>query len=132
MQDGAGAFSAERMRRRHRQTGNFAGRFAFPTALLCSRHAAHMIPNLLRLLTRRPPADYERGFVEEVRLLDHLPPRNPRVEKLILFCWILIVLKCWLVVWLVGKYHMKFDPLWVNAPTVMAALMCTGAYFLRE
>jgi hypothetical protein len=91
-----------------------------------------MIPNLLRLLARRPPAEYHRGFVEEIRLVEHLPRRNARVEKLLLTCWLLIAVKCALVVWLVGKYHMKFDPLWVNAPTVMCGLLCTGVYFWRE
>ncbi len=88
-----------------------------------------MIPNLLQLITRRPPADYDRGFVEEVRLLERLPRRNPRVEKLLLWCWLLIAIKCWLVVWLVEKYAMKFDPLWVNGPTVASALLCTAVYF---
>lgn len=91
-----------------------------------------MIPNLLQLITRRPPADYDRGFVEEVRWVEHLPRRHPHVEKLILVCWLLIAVKCWLVVWLVEKYSMKFDPLWVNGPTVASALLCTAVYFWGE
>jgi hypothetical protein len=91
-----------------------------------------MFSNLLRLAVRRPPAESGRGFVEEVRFVDALPPRNRRVEKLILLCWVAIAIKCWLVVWLVGKYHMNFDPLWVTAPTVVFASMCTAAYFFRE
>jgi len=91
-----------------------------------------MIPHLLQLITGRPPPDHDRGFVEEVRLIEHLPQRNPRVEKLILACWILIALKCWLVAWLVDKYAMKFDALWVNAPTIAAALLCTAVYFWRD
>lgn len=91
-----------------------------------------MIPNLLQLITRRPPVDYDRGFVEEVRWVEHLPRRHPRVEKLILVCWLLIAVKCWLVVWLVEKYSMKFDPLWVNGPTVASALLCTAVYFWGE
>jgi hypothetical protein len=91
-----------------------------------------MFANLLQLLTGRPPNDQERHFVEEVRLIDHVPPRNLRVEKLILGCWVLIAVKCALVVWLVGKYHMKLNPLWVNAPTVMFGLLCTAVYYCRE
>lgn len=91
-----------------------------------------MFANFLQLLTRRPPANYHRGFVEEVRLVDYARHRNVRVERVILVCWLLIAAKCALVVWLVGKYHMRFDALWVNAPTVMAALMCTAVYFWRE
>lgn len=91
-----------------------------------------MFPNLLQLITRRPPPDYDRGFVEEVRLVEYAQSRNPRVEKLILICWLLIAGKCWLVMWAVEKYHMKFNALWVNAPTVTFALMCTAIYFFRD
>ena len=91
-----------------------------------------MFANLLQLITRRPPPEYDRSFIEEVRLADYLPKRNPRVEKLILVCWVLIAIKCLLVVWLIGKYHMKFDPLWVTAPTIAFGLMCTGVYFWRD
>jgi hypothetical protein len=91
-----------------------------------------MFPNLLQLVTRQPPPDYDRGFVEEVRLIEYLPARNSRVEKLLLVCWILIAGKCWLVTWLIDKYHMKLNPLWVTAPTVMFALLCTAVYFWRD
>jgi len=91
-----------------------------------------MFPNLVRLVTRRPPPDYDRGFVEEVRLVEFLPVRNRRVEKVILICWLLIAGKCWLVTWLVGKYHMNFAPLWVNGPTVFFALMCTAVFYFRR
>jgi hypothetical protein len=104
-------------------------RVAFPANLLSS---CGVIPNLLQLLSRRAPAEYHRGFVEEVRLVEHLPPRNARVEKLLLVCWLLIAVKCALVIWLVGKYNKKFDPLWVNAPTVLCGLLCTAVYFARE
>ena len=70
--------------------------------------------------------------MEEVRFVDSLPARNLRVERLILACWLLIAGKCWLVVWLVGKYHMAFSPLWVTVPTVVFALLCTAAYFFRD
>lgn len=91
-----------------------------------------MFANLVQLITRRPPPGYDHAFIEEVRLSEHLPKRNLRVEKLILVCWVLIAVKCTLVAWLVGKYHMKFDALWVNAPTICFGLMCTAAYFWRE
>ena len=88
-----------------------------------------MFSNLLQLISRRPSPDYERGFVEEVRLAEQMPAHNPRIEKVILACWILIAAKCGLAVWLIDKYHMKFSPFWVTAPTVASALMCTAAYF---
>lgn len=88
-----------------------------------------MISTLLQLITRRPPADYDQNFVAEVRVRRQ---RNPRVEKLIVVCWLLIAAKCALVMWLVDHYNMDFSPLWVNAPTVFFALMCTAAYFWHE
>lgn len=91
-----------------------------------------MFANLLQLISRRPPPEQMSQFVEGVRLVDHVPARNRRAEKLFLICWILIAGKCWLIVWLVDKYHMKFSPLWVNAPTVLFALLCTAVYFLRD
>lgn len=90
-----------------------------------------MFANFLQLMTRRPPSE-GRGFVEEVRLVDHLRRRNPRAERLFLLFWLLIAGKCALVVWLVEKYRMPLDPLWVNAPTVAFALLCTGVYFFRD
>ncbi len=91
-----------------------------------------MFANLLQLITRRPPSDDALGFVEEVRLADHVPSRNPRAEKLFLICWLLIAGKCWLIIWLIEKYHMKLNPLWVNGPTVAFALLCTAVYFFRD
>lgn len=88
-----------------------------------------MFANLLQVITRRPPSDHDSAFVEEVRLVDHVRPRNRQVERLILVCWIAIAIKCALVVWLVGRYHLRLDPLWVNGPTVFFALMCTAAYY---
>jgi hypothetical protein len=90
-----------------------------------------MFANLLQLISRRPPLDYERGFVEEVRISERLP-RNRKVERLILVCWILILLKSWLMIWLVAHYHLTVNPLWVTVPTVMFALMCTAVYFWRD
>jgi len=91
-----------------------------------------MFANFLQLITGRPPTENEHGFVEEVRLIEHARVRNPRAEKLFLICWILIAAKCGLVIWLVEKYHMKFNPLWVNAPTICFALLCTAVYFFRD
>lgn len=87
-----------------------------------------MFANLFQLISRKPPPDYARGFVEELRVGEKAR-RNPRVERLILVCWVLILLKAWLVNWLVHHYHLGFSPLWVTAPTVIAALLCTAVYY---
>ena len=106
-------------------------------ALLFERHAyatpAKMFANLLQLLTRRPtpPEEYDLAFVKEVSVRTK-PPREPRVERVILVCWVLIALKCWLVTWLIHKYQVPVHPMWVIAPTIVFALVCTFVYWLRE
>ena len=90
-----------------------------------------MFANFLQLITRRPPPDYERSFVQEVRVKQR-SPRNPHIERLIVVCWLLIIAKSFLVVWLVDKYHLTFHPAWIIAPTVISALLCTAVYFWRD
>jgi hypothetical protein len=90
-----------------------------------------MFADLVRLINRRPPTDYERGFVRSVSVTDR-PPRNRRVERLFAICWAIIVLKCLAVVWLFAHYHVPVNPLWVIAPTVIFAALCTAIYLLRD
>jgi len=90
-----------------------------------------MFANLLQLITRRPPPDYERSFVQEVRVKQK-SPRNRRTERILLTCWVVILGKCFLAIWVVAKYHMTFNADWIIVPTVIAALVCTAAYFWRD
>lgn len=90
-----------------------------------------MFANLLQLITRRAPPDYEHRFVQDVRVRAR-SPRNRRVERLILACWLLILAKSFLVIWVVNKYHMNFNADWIIVPTVIAAGLCTAVYFLRD
>jgi uncharacterized membrane protein YgcG len=90
-----------------------------------------MFANLLQLISRRAPPDYERGFVKEVQVKNPIP-RNRRLERLILACWVLIALKSAVVVWAVRHYHVPFSPLWVIAPTVVFAILGTWVYWVRK
>ena len=95
-----------------------------------------LFANLLQLITRRtPPApvadQYDLAFVKDISVRQKAAP-NPRMARLILCCWVLIAGKCWLVTWLIEKYRVPIDPMWVIAPTLLFALLCTGLYFLRE
>jgi len=90
-----------------------------------------MFSNLVRLVSRRPHSDYERGFVHSVTVREK-SPRNPRVERVILWGWIIIVLKSIAVVWLFDRYHVLISALWVIAPTVVFASLCTLVYLLRD
>jgi membrane protein YdbS with pleckstrin-like domain len=88
-----------------------------------------MFANLLHLISRRPPPEYERGFVREVNV-SHRAPRSRRTQWLLLAGWLLIAAKSWLIVWAVDHYHVPVNPLWVIVPTVIFAAVCTLVYFL--
>jgi hypothetical protein len=90
-----------------------------------------MLADFVRLIIRRPPVDYERGFVRGVSVRRRTP-RNRRVELVIEACWAVIVIKSAAVVWLFGRYHVPVSPLWVIAPTVAFAALCTLVYLLRD
>ena len=90
-----------------------------------------MFANFLQLLTGRPPSEYEQAFVREVNV-GKKPVRNAAIERLILICWILIVLKSALVWWACATYPVPFDALWVILPTVLFAVLCTAMYYWRR
>jgi hypothetical protein len=90
-----------------------------------------MFANLLQLISRKSPPAFEDAFVEEVTITKKTP-RNRRVEQLLIACWVLIAMKSILAVWAVHRWHVPFNPLWVIAPTVMFAALCTAVYLWRE
>jgi len=90
-----------------------------------------MFADLVRLISRRHPSEYERSFVRDVRVTDK-SPRNRRVERVIAICWVLIVLKSFAVIWLFDRYHVPVNPLWVIAPTFIFAALITAVYLLRD
>jgi hypothetical protein len=90
-----------------------------------------MLANLFQWIVRRPTPAYDQAFVEAVRVRQPVPP-SPKVERLILVCWILIAIKHVLVIWTVHHYHVPFSQLWVNAPTWLFATLATVVYYARE
>ena len=90
-----------------------------------------MFSELVRLVSRRPAGDYERGFVRSL-LVRQKSPRNPRVERVIKAGWAVILVKSAAVVWLFDRYHVPVNPVWVIAPTVAFAALCTMVYLLRD
>jgi uncharacterized membrane protein YgcG len=90
-----------------------------------------MFADLVRLISRRPPTDYEQSFVRSVKV-SAKAPRNRRVERMIGICWVVIVFKSFAVVWLFDHYHVPVNALWVIAPTVIFAALCTAVYLLRD
>ena len=91
-----------------------------------------MFANLLQLITGRPPPPEiaHNAFVQEVRVR-RAEPRNLKVERLILICWILIAVKHVLIIWACRYYPVPFHQLWVNAPTWLLGTLATGIYYGR-
>ena len=88
-----------------------------------------MFANLLRLITRLP-SEHANAFVEEVVVRERLP-RNPRVERTIFVCWVLIAIKHVLIIWACQRYPVPFHQLWVNFPTWLLGALATGIYYAR-
>ena len=91
-----------------------------------------MFANLVHLIAGRSQPDGvgHTPFVEDVRVDDRLP-RNPRVEWVILVCWILIAVKHVAIIWACHHYPVPFHQLWVNFPTWLLGLLATGIYYRR-
>ncbi len=77
------------------------------------------------------PLAYDHAFVEEVHVSQSVP-RDARVERFILICWVLIAIKHVAVIWLVHHYRVPFHQLWVNAPTWLLGVVATLAYRFRD
>lgn len=91
-----------------------------------------MFANLFRLVSRTdsPEQVGPHGFVEEVRV-QRREQRNPKVERFILTCWILIAIKHVAIIWVVHRYPVPFHQLWVNFPTWLLGVLATGVYYGR-
>ena len=90
-----------------------------------------MLTTLLRLITRQAPADYERAFVHEVEVKERIA-RNPWVERLILAGWLVIVVKCFVVIWAIDRWAVPFNAYWIIVPTILMAGLCTAVYYWRD
>lgn len=93
-----------------------------------------MFANLLQLISGRPPApEVERSaFVEHVHIgRATTERRDPRVERLIAVCWLLIAAKHVFIIWACRTYPVPFHQLWINFPTWMLGTLATGIYFAR-
>ncbi|HYC71052.1 MAG TPA: hypothetical protein VEB66_07600 [Opitutaceae bacterium] len=90
-----------------------------------------MFADLLQWLLRRPTPAYDDAFITDVQVRRPVP-RDPKVERLILVCWILIAVKHGLVIWAVHHWRVPFHQLWVNAPTWILGVVATFAYYQRD
>ena len=102
----------------------------FPARVATVPPAAPMFVHLLHLIVGRPAPGQESPFVESVHVQDS-EPRNPRVERLLLICWVLIAVKHVAIVWVCRHYPVPFHQLWINFPTWLLGALATGIYFAR-
>ena len=92
-----------------------------------------MFANFLQLITGRSLPDQGRTFVQDVTVVrEARPARQPRVERLILICWVLIAVKHVAIIWAVRHYPVPFHQLWINFPTWLLGVLATGVYYGRH
>ena len=91
-----------------------------------------MFANLVQLVTGRAPepAAVQQAFVAEVHV-HHRMARDPKLERLILVCWMLIAAKHVFIIWACRHYPVPFHQLWVNFPTWLLGALATGLYYGR-
>jgi hypothetical protein len=90
-----------------------------------------MFANLLRFFSTHDRDAFDTAFITEVRVGEPVP-RNPRAEKIILVCWLLIAVKHVAVIWAVHHYAVPFHQLWVNFPTFLLGIVATWVYYARD
>jgi hypothetical protein len=90
-----------------------------------------VLPNLSHLINGRPSPGVDRQlFVEDVAVIER-ERRQPRVERMILICWILIAIKHVAIIWVCQHYAVPFHQLWVNFPTWLLGTLATAIYYRR-
>jgi hypothetical protein len=90
-----------------------------------------MLTTLLQLITRHPPADYERAFIHDVEVKERIA-RHPWVERILLAGWLVIAAKCLVLIWAIAHWRVPFHPYWVIVPTILMAALGTAVYYWRD
>jgi hypothetical protein len=87
--------------------------------------AIKLNPRLSRFISAHLPHHVPLAAVAE----EASARAHRRMDNLIRFFWALIAVKCWAVVWLVDRYNVPFNPMWVVTPTVLFAALATAVYY---
>ena len=90
-----------------------------------------MLTTLLRLFSSRSSLDYERAFIPEVTVTEPVA-RNLAVERLIFAGWLLIVIKCFVIIWAINYWAVPVHPYWIIVPTILMAALGTAVYCWRD
>ncbi|MCX6939425.1 MAG: hypothetical protein NTX09_01585 [Verrucomicrobia bacterium] len=90
-----------------------------------------MFTSFLHLLARRATSEaHHDPFIREVVVRER-DARNPRAERVIFVCWMLIAVKHVAIIWVCQRYPVPFHQLWINFPTWLLGTLATGIYFWR-
>ena len=90
-----------------------------------------MFTSFLHLFARRPTSEANHDpFIRKV-VVHERDARNPRVERVIFVCWMLIAVKHVVIIWACQRYPVPFHQLWINFPTWLFGTLATGIYFWR-
>ncbi len=90
-----------------------------------------MLSNLLDLVSRRGRTDYPQGFIRSVRS-PRDEERDRRFARLLRLFWVVIAVKCGALWWVMRHYRVPIHPLWVVAPTLLFAGLCTAVWVWRD
>lgn len=93
-----------------------------------------MFANLLQLIAGRPPPPEvaRDAFVEGVQVGSRPKERrDPRTERFMLVCWLLIAVKHVAIIWVCNRYPVPYHQLWINLPTWVLGALATGIYFAQ-
>jgi len=55
-----------------------------------------------------------------------------RVRWIMAAAWVLILVKCVLISWVVERYHMPFNAAWIIAPTLVFAGLATVLWLTHQ
>jgi len=104
---------------------------AFISATLGYLSSIAVFTNLLQLISGRPGNGSDTNFVLEVQVREK-PPRDPKFERFILHCWLLIALKHVAIIYACSHWPVPFHQLWINAPTFALGFLATAIYYWRH
>ena len=75
--------------------------------------------------------DYNHSFIKEINIQEDIP-RTKRTVRLMIICWVLIIVKCLFIAWVIPRYKIPFSAWWITAPTLVFAAWVTAVYIWKE
>jgi len=104
---------------------------AFISATLRYLTSIAVFTNLIQLISGRPATEPDPNFVLDVNVPPK-PERDPKLERFILICWVLIAVKHVFIIYACAHWPVPFHQLWINAPTFALGLLATVVYWVRR